>query len=52
MNSITCWKVERLVQRMLNGISPGMNVIRSAAALEYQLPGFDPSVAENCIAAA
>ena len=49
---MTCWNVERLVQRIVNGISPGMNVIRSAVALEYHWPGLDPWVAASLFAAA
>lgn len=52
VNSITCWKVERSVQLIVKEMSPGMKLIRSAVALEYQSAGFAPSVADSCIAAA
>ena len=50
MNSITCWNVERLVHRIVNGISPGMKLIRCAG--EDHSCGLDPSLAASFNAAA
>ena len=50
-NRRTCWKVGRLVQRIVSGISPGWKLIRSSVASARQADGTGPCAAASWAAA-